>query len=143
MNGYSLVIGISSDEENVRRSTPIKTLPVNMVGKANPSDASTEVYRGSDPELDSTFDSGCSPKKLKISPIKKSKRVKFNLPVRQQQRDQTRRRTNMKSLTLRQASPPCGLPVFQTPSNKQPKQLKRACHEIGNSRRLQESLVHP
>ena len=80
MNGYSLVIGISSDEENVRRSTPIKTLPVNMVGKANPSDSSTEVYRGSDPELDSTFDSGCSPKKLKISPIKKSKRVKFNLP---------------------------------------------------------------
>ena len=51
-----------------------------MVGKANPSDSSTEVYRGSDPEFDSTFDSGCSPKTLKISPIKKNKRVKFNLP---------------------------------------------------------------
>ena len=51
-----------------------------MVGKTNPSDSSTEVYRGSDPELDSTFESGCSPKKQKINPIKKNKRVKFNLP---------------------------------------------------------------
>ena len=80
MNGYSLVIDISSDETNVRRSTPIKTLPVNMVRKTNPSDSSTEVYRGSDSEFDSTFDSGCLPKKMKICPIKKNKRVKFNLP---------------------------------------------------------------
>ena len=83
MNGYSLVIDISADEENIRKSTPIKSLPVNMVGKAKPSDSSTEVFRECDPEFESTFDSGCLPKKLKIISIKKAKknkRVKFNLP---------------------------------------------------------------
>ena len=53
-----------------------------MVGIANPSDTSTEAFRGSDPGFDSTFDSDCSPKKVKISPIKKmkkNKRVKLNL----------------------------------------------------------------
>ena len=74
MNGYSLVIDISSDKENVRRSTPTKTLPVNMVGKSNPSYSSTEVFRGSDTEFDSI---------LRISPIKKMKKIKrvtFNFP---------------------------------------------------------------
>ena len=79
MAGYSLVIDISSDEESIKSSTPIKTLPVNMVGKLNLSDSSTEVYRGSEAELDSTSDSP-----VKTSPTlkkkKRSTRVTFALP---------------------------------------------------------------
>ena len=48
MDNYALVIDISSDEENQRYSTPIKTLPVNMVGRLNLSDSSVEVWRGSE-----------------------------------------------------------------------------------------------
>ena len=53
MNSYSLVIDISSDEENAITSTPLKSLPLNMIGSL--SDSSIEVYRGSDAELDSTL----------------------------------------------------------------------------------------
>ena len=74
MNGYDLVIDISSDEE--RTSTPIKSLPMNMVGRV--SDSSTEVYRGSDPDLNSSFESHekapSLPKKKKID------KVSFKLP---------------------------------------------------------------
>ena len=45
MDNYALVIDISSDEENIRYSTPIKTLPVKIV---NLSDSSVEVWRGSE-----------------------------------------------------------------------------------------------
>ena len=55
MNNYSLVIDISSDEEANKTSTPIKTLPPNMVGYM--SDSSVEVYRGSDAEMASTSES--------------------------------------------------------------------------------------
>ena len=55
MNSYSLVIVISSDEENAKTSTPLKTLPLNMIGSL--SDSSIEVYRGSDAELVSTSES--------------------------------------------------------------------------------------
>ena len=55
MNGYTLVIDISSDEEINKTSTPLKTRPPNMVGYM--SDSSVEVYRGSDAELNSTFES--------------------------------------------------------------------------------------
>ena len=86
MDNYTLVIDISSDEENQRYSTPIKTLPVNMIRTLNLSDSSVEVWRGSEADLDlstfsaSTFESGCSPKKIKISPIKKQNaRVTFAL----------------------------------------------------------------
>ena len=57
MNGYSLVIDISSDEGMT--STPIKTVPVNMVGKLNISDSSLEAWRSTDAELDSTFELDC------------------------------------------------------------------------------------
>ena len=77
MNGYSLVIDISSDDEIVKTNTPIKTLPVNMVGRLNLSDSSTEVFRGSDAEIFSTFESESSPKKIRLSLKKK---VTFNLP---------------------------------------------------------------
>ena len=79
MNGYSLVIDISSDGETIRTSTPLKTPPFNMVGSL--SDSSTEVYRGSDAELDSTFESPAGGKSAP-TPKKKKKlaRVSFNLP---------------------------------------------------------------
>ena len=77
MNSYSLVIDISSDEENAKTSTPPKSLPLNMVDSL--SDSSIEVYRGSDAELDSTFE---SPQKSGLTPKKKKKlgKVTFNLP---------------------------------------------------------------
>ena len=81
VNRYSLVIDISSDEEDNRHSTLIKTVPVNMVGKLNISYSSLEACRTSDIDMNSTCESGCSPKKIEISPIKKKKaKVKFNLP---------------------------------------------------------------
>ena len=74
MNGYDLGIDISSDEE--RTSTPIKSLPLIMVGRV--SDSSTEVYRGSDPDLNSSFE---SPEKAPSLPKKKKfDRVSFKLP---------------------------------------------------------------
>ena len=50
-----------------------------MVGRLDLSDSSTEVYRGSEAELDSTFE---SPKKAPPTPKKKKKlaRVSFKLP---------------------------------------------------------------
>ena len=57
MDKYALVIDISSDEENHRYSTSIKTLPVNIVGRLNLSDSSVEVWRGSEADLDSTQES--------------------------------------------------------------------------------------
>ena len=77
MNGYSLAIDISSAEETAKTSTPIKTLRENMVGRLNLKDSSIEVFRGSDAELNSTFESETSPKKIRLSPKKK---VTFNLP---------------------------------------------------------------
>ena len=65
MNGYDLVIDISSDEE--RTSTPIKSLPLNMVGRV--SDSSTEVYRGSDPDPNFSFE---SPEKAPSLPKRKN-----------------------------------------------------------------------
>ena len=52
MRKLSLVIDISSDEENNRYSTPIKTLPVNMVGRLDLNDSSIEVLKGSETEQD-------------------------------------------------------------------------------------------
>ena len=81
MAGYSLVIDISSDKENMRHSTPIKTLPLNLIRTLNISDSSTEVYRGSEAELDSTWESECSPKRIRLShKKKKATKVTFNLP---------------------------------------------------------------
>ena len=54
MDNYALVIDVSSDEENNRYSTPIKTLPVNMVGRLSLSDFSVEVWRGSEASLNSS-----------------------------------------------------------------------------------------
>ena len=82
MDGYALVIDISSDEENTRTSTPIKTLPLNLIRTLNISDSSTEVYRGSDAELESTDEFVCSPKRAKLTPKKKKNtKVTFNLPL--------------------------------------------------------------
>ena len=79
MNGYSLVLDISSDEGMT--STPIKTVPVNMVGKLNISDSSLEAWRSTDAELDSTFKSDCGVRKTEHTPMKKKlARVSFNLP---------------------------------------------------------------
>ena len=81
MNGYPLVIDISSDEENMRHRTPIKTLPLNLIRTLNISDSSTEVYRGSEAELESIWESECSPKRVKLSPQKKKiAKVTFKLP---------------------------------------------------------------
>ena len=57
MGNYGLVIDISSDEENDRYSTPIKTLPVHLVGRLNLSDSSVEVWRGSEADLELTRES--------------------------------------------------------------------------------------
>ena len=74
MNGFDLVIDISSEEE--RTSTPIKSLPLNMVERV--SDSLTEVYRGSNPHLNSSFE---SPEKAPSLPKKKKfDRVSFKLP---------------------------------------------------------------
>ena len=80
MNGYSLVIDISSDEEYARTSTPLKSLPLNMVGSL--SDSSTEVFRGTDAELESSYGSKGSPRNPGLTPKKKKKftRVSFKLP---------------------------------------------------------------
>ena len=81
MDGYALVIDISSDEENTRTSTPVKTLPLNLIRTLKISDSSTEVYRGSDAELECTGESVCSPKRAKLIPQKeKNMKVTFNLP---------------------------------------------------------------
>ena len=76
MNSYSLVIDISSDEENAKTSTPLKSLPLDMIGSL--SDLSIKVYRGSDAELDSTFE---YPQKSGLTPKKKKKpgKVTFTL----------------------------------------------------------------
>ena len=72
MDTYALVIDISSDEENNRYSTPIKTLPLNMVGRLNLSDSSMEDWRGREADLNSpstsisTFESESSPRKLGV-----------------------------------------------------------------------------
>ena len=77
MNKLSLVIDISSDAENNRYT---KTLAVNTVGRLNLSDLSVEILRGSEADPGSstffiyTLESDFSPKKLKISPIKKTVR---------------------------------------------------------------------
>ena len=79
MNGYSFSIDISSDEGMT--STPIKTVPVNMVGKLNISDSSLEAWRSTDAELDSTFETDCDVKKTEPTPKKKKlTKVSFNLP---------------------------------------------------------------
>ena len=80
MNGYSLVIDISSDEDYNRCLTPLKTLPLNTVSTL--SDSSTEVFRRSEAETNSTSESDCSPKRRGPTPSKKKKlgRVSFNLP---------------------------------------------------------------
>ena len=76
---YSLVIDISLDEGMT--STPIKTVPVNMVGKLNISDSSLEAWRSTDAELDSTFETDCDVKKTEPTPKKKKlAKVSFNLP---------------------------------------------------------------
>ena len=79
MAGYTLVIDISSDEENMNHSTPIKTLPVNMVGRLGLSDSSTEAYRGSEPELDSNSE---YPVRMTPTPKKRKRltKVSFALP---------------------------------------------------------------
>ena len=81
MKGYSLAIDISSDEENNKNSTPIKTLPLNMVGRLKISDSSIEALRGSEADPKFSYDSGCSSKKAKISPIEKNVKVTFDLPA--------------------------------------------------------------
>ena len=78
MAGYTLVIDISSDEENINHSTPIKTLPVNMVGRLGLSDSSTEAYRGSDPELDSISE---SPVKMTPTPKKRKRLTKVSFAL--------------------------------------------------------------
>ena len=81
MNRYSLVIDIPSDEEDFKNSTPIKTLPLNMVGRLNFSDTSIEAWRGSEADPNSSYYSGCSLKTPKVSPIRmKNAKVTFNLP---------------------------------------------------------------
>ena len=79
MAGYTLVIDISSDEENMNHSTPIKTLPVNMVGRLGLSDSSTEAYCGSEPELASISE---SPVRMTPTPKKRKRltKVSFALP---------------------------------------------------------------
>ena len=54
MDNYALVIDMSSDEENDRYSTTIKTLPVNMVGRLNFCDSSLKAWRGNEASLNSS-----------------------------------------------------------------------------------------
>ena len=79
MDNYSLVIDIFSDEENNRQSTPIKTVPVNIVGRLDVSDASLEAWRSSEAKLvlssssASIFESINSPRKKRFAPISDGK----------------------------------------------------------------------
>ena len=57
MDNYALFNDISSDEENHIYSAPIKTLPVNMVGRLDLSNSSVEVWQGSEADLNSTPES--------------------------------------------------------------------------------------
>ena len=68
-------------EKNFSHSTPIRTLPLNMVCSLNINDSSIEVWRGSNAELVSTPESSCSPKRIRLCPKKEKKgKVTFNLP---------------------------------------------------------------
>ena len=71
MNNYTIVIVISSDEKNSKYSTPINTLPGNMVGRLDLSDSSVEAWRGSEADLSSTsastFETLDSPKKVNFA----------------------------------------------------------------------------
>ena len=59
MNNYDLVIDISSDEEerdsNVRQSTPIKILPLNVITTLDLSGSSLEATKGSTEEMMSSI----------------------------------------------------------------------------------------
>ena len=59
MNNYDLVIDISSDEEerdsNVRQSTPIKILPLNVITTLDLSESSLEATKGSTEEMMSSI----------------------------------------------------------------------------------------
>ena len=83
MNNYDLVIDISSDEEerdsNVRQSTPIKILPLNVITTLDLSEASLEATKGSAEEMmdsinslnlsgisASTFETIGSPRKINL-----------------------------------------------------------------------------
>ena len=83
MNNYDLVIDISSDEEergsNVRQSTPIKKLPLNVITTLDLSEASLEATKGSAEEMmdsinslnlsgisASTFETIGSPRKINL-----------------------------------------------------------------------------
>ena len=61
MENFDLVIDISSDEDergnNVRQSTPIKTLPLNVIGTLDLSEASLEATKGSTEEMTSSINS--------------------------------------------------------------------------------------
>ena len=59
---------------------PLKPLPLNMVGSL--SDSSTEVFRGNDAELESSYGAKGSPRSPGLTPKKKKKfmRVSFKLP---------------------------------------------------------------
>ena len=71
MDNYASVIDISSDEENNRYCTPIKTLPVIMVGRLDLSDSSVEVKRGGEADFCSTsvstFETLSSLKKVNLA----------------------------------------------------------------------------
>ena len=103
MNGYSLDINISSDEGMT--STPIKTVPVNMVGKLNISDSSLEAWRSTDAELDSTFETDCDVKKTEPTP-KKKKLLKFRLICPPQEVQYRTPIATMRSQTHQYARPP-------------------------------------
>ena len=103
MNGYSLVIDISSDERMT--STPIKTVPVNMVGKLNISDSSLEAWRSTDAELDSTFESECGMRKTEPTPKKKNL-LEFRLTCPPQEVQFRTPITTMRSQTHQYVSPP-------------------------------------
>ena len=66
-----------------------------MVGTLNLSDSSVDVWRGSEADLESstfsvyTFESDCSPKRIKVSPIKKKPDVKVTFMLQDDQETET------------------------------------------------------
>ena len=83
MNNIALVFDISADEENDRYSTPIKTLPVKMVGRMDLSDSSVEIWRSNDVELNLssssalTIESLHSPRRVSFAPIRNNEGETF------------------------------------------------------------------
>ena len=94
-----------------------------MVGTLNLSDSSVEVEKSSEADLDSstlsasTFEPGCSPKKIKISPSKKKRNAKVTFKLGNDQDTESEDNYFEERETPRQLPPLQSAPVLREISN--------------------------